>query len=65
MPEHIKVPDVTPIVRYLANGTQTDFSFSFPIFKEENLKVYLSGAPQISGFTITGEGKQQRRQCYL
>jgi hypothetical protein len=57
MTEHIKMPDVTPIVRYLANGTQTAFVYPFPIFASEDLNVYLNGAPQISGFTITGSGQ--------
>lgn len=56
MPEHIKMPEVTPIVRYSANGSQTVFSYPFPIFASEDLKVYLDGAIQISGFTISGAG---------
>jgi hypothetical protein len=55
MPDtHIKIPDVTPIVRYLANGVQTVFAFPFPIFASEDLRVYLNGAQQISGFDIAG-----------
>jgi hypothetical protein len=57
MPEHIKMPDITPIVRYVANGTQTEFSYPFPIFASEDLAVYLDGAKQSSGFTIAGEGE--------
>ena len=56
MPEHIKIPDVTPIVRYNANGTQDNFSFPFPIFASEDLAVYIDGAKQASGFTINGAG---------
>lgn len=56
MPEHIKMPAVTPAVRYLANGSQTEFSYPFPIFASEDLIVYLNGAKQISGFDITGAG---------
>ena len=57
MPEHIKMPDVTPIVRYVVNGVQTDFTYPFPIFASEDLKVYLNGAEQVSGFTINGAGE--------
>ncbi len=57
MPDtHIKIPAVTPIVRYNANGTQTAFAFPFPIFENDDLSVYLNGANQVSGFNITGAG---------
>ena len=32
MTEHIKMPDVAPLVRYLADGAQTQFTYPFPIF---------------------------------
>ncbi len=57
MPEHIKMPDVTPIVRYTADGEQTVFAYPFPIFASEDLKVYLNGAQQVSGFVIFGAGQ--------
>ncbi|HRQ61987.1 MAG TPA: glycosyl hydrolase family 28-related protein, partial [Alphaproteobacteria bacterium] len=53
---HIQIPDITPIVRYLADGVETVFTYPFPIFASEDLKVYLNGAPQISGFDIGGAG---------
>ncbi|MCD8498052.1 MAG: hypothetical protein LRZ85_08245 [Alphaproteobacteria bacterium] len=53
---HIQMPDVTPIVRYLADGIETVFTYPFPIFASEDLKVYLDGAPQVSGFDIAGAG---------
>ncbi len=56
MQEHITVPDVTPIVRYVADGAQSVFIYPFPIFEDANLRVYLDGAPQVSGFTISGAG---------
>ncbi len=55
--EHIKMPDVTPIVRYVANGAQTIFSYPFPIFADGDLVVEIDGAPQVSGFTIAGAGE--------
>ncbi len=56
MTEHIKMPDITPIVRYLADGEQTVFTYPFPIFASEDLVVYFNGAKQISGFDIAGAG---------
>lgn len=56
MPTHIQMPDITPIVRYNANGMQTVFSYSFPIFASEDLKVFFNGAQQVSGFTVSGAG---------
>ena len=56
MPEHIKMPDVAPVVRYPANGTQDEFTYPFPIFATEDLAIYLDGAKQAGGFDITGAG---------
>ncbi|PZP56787.1 MAG: hypothetical protein DI586_02515 [Micavibrio aeruginosavorus] len=52
MTEHIKMPDVPPLVRALGNGVQTQFEFPFPVFASEDVVVYLNGARQISGFDI-------------
>lgn len=57
MTEHIKMPDVTPLVRYVANGAQDIFAYPFPVFASEDLAVYLDGARQASGFTIDGAGR--------
>ncbi len=57
MPTHIQIPAMTPIVRYLADGSETVYSYPFPIFASEDLSVYLNGAPQISGFDIAGAGQ--------
>jgi len=51
------MPDIAPLVRYVANGTQTDFAYIFPIFASEDLKIYFDGAPQFSGFDITDVGE--------
>ncbi|GJL84247.1 MAG: hypothetical protein DHS20C02_00220 [Micavibrio sp.] len=56
MPEHIKMPAVSPVVRYTANGTQDVFLYPFPIFASEDLTVFINGAKQVSGFVITGAG---------
>jgi hypothetical protein len=54
---HIQMPDIVPIVRYIADGEDTEFAYPFPIFASEDLKVYIDGARQISGFTIAGAGE--------
>lgn len=56
MTDHIKVPEIAPLVRYAANGTQTIFQYPFPVFASEDIKVYFDGAPQYSGFDVTGSG---------
>ncbi len=56
MSDHIKVPDIAPIIRYVANGTQTIFEYPYPVFASEDLKVYLDGALQSSGYDIAGAG---------
>ncbi|MFN3826936.1 MAG: glycosyl hydrolase family 28-related protein [Micavibrio sp.] len=57
MIEHIKMPAVTPVVRLLADGEETSFVFSFPIFSVSDLKVYLDGALQYSGYDVAGAGE--------
>ena len=57
MTEHIKMPAIAPLVRYVANGTQTDFQYSFPIFASEDMAVYFDGARQYSGFIVTDAGE--------
>lgn len=56
MTEHIKMPALNPITRILANGTQVDFTYPFPIFASEDLAVYLNGALQSFGFSVAGAG---------
>jgi hypothetical protein len=57
MPEHIKMPEVMPIVRYLANGAQVLFTYPFPIFASEDLHVFFDGARQTSGFDVMDAGQ--------
>lgn len=57
MSDHIKMPDVVPLVRYLANGAQTAFAFPFPVFAAADIAVYIDGARQYSGFAVTGAGQ--------
>ncbi len=57
MTDHIKMPAVQPIVRYVADGIQTVFEYPFPIFASEDLKVYFDGAPQYAAFDVAGSGE--------
>ena len=57
MTEHIKMPDVAPIVRYAGNGARVEFEYPFPVFASEDLKVYFDGAPQYAGFDVSGGGE--------
>ena len=43
MTDHIQIGDVSPRVRFIANGVDTEFPFGFPIFKDADLKVYVDG----------------------
>ena len=52
MTEHIKMPDVAPLLRVLANGVQKIFEFPFSVFASEDVAVYIDGARQVSGFDI-------------
>ena len=56
---HIKMPAILPVIRTLANGSQTVFTYTFPIFTAGDLKVFLNGAPQSSGFTVEGAGNTE------
>ncbi|MBI2233991.1 MAG: hypothetical protein HYU57_03155 [Micavibrio aeruginosavorus] len=57
MPEHIKMPAVTPVIRYLADGTQAVFVYPFPVFTADDLSVFLNGAPQAFGYTVQNAGE--------
>ncbi|MDB5491197.1 MAG: hypothetical protein JWO78_1046 [Micavibrio sp.] len=56
MTAHIKMPDVIPVVRYLADGEQSVFTYPFPIFASEDLRVSFDGAEQAFGFGVAGSG---------
>lgn len=56
MTEHIKIGDITPRIRYIADGIITNYGYSFPIFKETDIDIYFNDEIQSSGFTINGAG---------
>jgi len=55
--DHIKMPDITPIVRYIADGVDSSYAYPFPIFEDKDLAIYIDGAKQSSGFSISGAGQ--------
>jgi hypothetical protein len=55
--DHIKIPDTKPVIRYLADGAATVFTYPFPIFASEDINITIDGAPQEYGFTISGAGQ--------
>lgn len=57
MPTHIQIGDVTPRIQYTGDGTQTAFTYIFPIFEDADMQVYLDNAKQSSGYTVTGAGE--------
>ena len=56
MTSPLQVPRGTPRVQYVADGHQTVFPFTFPIFASEDLAVSLGAALQSTGFTVSGSG---------
>ena len=54
---HITVGDISPRIQYLADGTQTVFTYPFPIFKPADMTVYLGDALQDTGFAVAGAGQ--------
>ncbi len=59
MPEHITIGDVSPRIQYTGDGSQTQFTYSFPIFADADMEVYLDDALQATGFTVAGAGESQ------
>jgi len=56
MSNHIQISDVTPRIQYVADGSQTQFSYPFPIFMGTDLEVYTGDNKEISGYSVLGAG---------
>ena len=54
--EHIKIQSQIPRVQYIADGVQTLFTFTFPVFDTENLRVYVDEVLQVGTYTASGVG---------
>lgn len=46
----------TPINEYVGNGSTTEFVYSFSVFEQSDLNIYLDGEAQSTGFTVDGIG---------
>ena len=55
---HIQVGDLTPRNQYTATASQTTFTYSFPIFADADLKVYVGSTLKTltTDYTVTGAG---------
>jgi len=53
---HIKIPGVSPRVQYTANGIDSVFEFSFPIFASDDIQISFNGVIQNFGFLVGGAG---------
>ncbi len=58
MPAHIQIGDITPRQQppETVDGSTTVFSFSFPIFQDSDLEVFLGDQLQASGYSVAGAG---------
>jgi len=56
---HIKINNVTPRVQYTGNGSTTSFPYSFAIFDESDMVVYVGDEVIESGYTVTGAGQTE------
>ncbi len=57
MSSHITIGDVTPRVQYVASGTQTIFTFRFPVFDPIDLEIRIDGTVMSGGFTVANAGQ--------
>ncbi|MBC8337136.1 MAG: hypothetical protein H8E39_00455 [Alphaproteobacteria bacterium] len=66
MAEHIQIGDISPRIQYTGDGTQTIFTYPFPVFADADMEVYedqtlktltthytVSGAGDSSGGSVT------------
>ncbi|MDA0304931.1 MAG: hypothetical protein O3B76_01405 [Proteobacteria bacterium] len=58
MADHIQIGDISPRIQFTGDGTQTLFTFPFPIFKDVDLAVYEDTTPKTltTHYTVLGAG---------
>ncbi|MBI3446480.1 MAG: hypothetical protein HY055_14260 [Magnetospirillum sp.] len=57
MTNYVQVVDVVPRCHYTANGIQTSFPFTFPVFAAADLEVWVDQTRQVgSAYTVSGIG---------
>lgn len=59
MGDHITIGAVSPRIQYLASGTDTVFTYPFPIFRPSDIAVYLGEERLYEGFSVTGAGRSE------
>lgn len=47
----------TPINEYTGNGSTVEFNYTFSVFEQSDLNIYLDAEAQASGFTVDGIGE--------
>ena len=57
MSEHIQIPDLPPVVQYVADGTQTVFIYPFPVIEAGDLAVLVGAGDFSASVTIDGLGQ--------
>lgn len=60
MADQIRIGDVTPRVRYIADGVTAQFTYPFPIFADADLEVYVDGVQVTypAGYVVEGAGSR-------
>ncbi|WP_043745567.1 phage tail fiber protein [Paramagnetospirillum magneticum] len=56
MTSHIRIPDVSPLVQSVADGSRRIFDFPFPVFRAADLEVRVGEAVIADGFAVRGAG---------
>jgi len=58
MADHIQINDISPRIQYTADGSQTAFTYPFPIFEDADIEVYVDEALKVlsTDYTVSGAG---------
>jgi hypothetical protein len=56
MTEQLRIGTAVPRIQYLADGTQTVFTYPFPIQAADDLQVWLGGTMATGGVSVSGAG---------
>jgi hypothetical protein len=58
MAEHIKIGDISPRIQYTADGTQTVFTYPFPVFSSGDIQAFVDATQQTitTHYSVAGAG---------
>ncbi|NQV46548.1 MAG: hypothetical protein HQ504_02075, partial [Rhodospirillaceae bacterium] len=58
MADHIQIGDISPRIQYTGDGTQTVFTYPFPIFKDADIEAYEGSNLKVltTDYTVSGAG---------